>query len=782
MSIWLTTRFMRKNNYLHGSFIKLPDVDGYINSLNPGDTRDVIGRFPFSETGADIAVGCAREAFPAWHRLGTTERRNILQRFRMQLETSQEPLVAYLMRETGKPMWETQAEVVACIRHVEVSLDQGAQQLEPWRLTDLEGGCEFHPRGVAVVLGCYNLPLLTPVAQLVPALLAGNTIVFKPSKYTPAIGQLIAELIDRARLPRGVFNLVQGNGGSVGKRLAANPDVDILLMEGSIETGLDIRQTTLAQPWKRLVLNTCGRGTAIILDDADVDKAVYELISGAYLTTGQRRSSTARVIVTRPIAERVSNRLRQVIARLQIGHGYRNDIFFGPLISEKYRKAYLGWAEAMQQEGHTMLAMGERLDLDPPGYFVTPTLARVNPKVAREVASAELVVGPALEMQVVDDFAHAVEVHNQSRLGLVTSLFTRSVELAREARFLLRTGALNVNRSTISLSARLPLEGFGASSAGYPSGIYAARACSFPVAWLDDQRAFERSQLMPGIHWPEFQAEDDHPTRILPQYPAADEDGGEMTVSDLLIPQEDEVTPVVSSGAANANTASVSPAGSSAVGSSAVGTARTAMPQGPRGAVYPAASPQERPPARPLELPSNPQPPPADPLPPLVAAGSLADHGLPPLPPLLEDPFSVPWDALAAGTPVAPTAPSPLQSTGLGSDSSGVAPLTFHLPIQALPTGNARGDSLPAPAQGSLELPGFSDYGGHSEEQPLPPLDLNLGTDLNLASDSSDMPTITGIPAHGAQPRVVIFAGPGRSPSIDEDEVTPPMGIPPVRE
>lgn len=763
MSIWLTTRFMRKNNYLHGSFIKLPDVDGYINSLNPGDTRDVIGRFPFSETGADIAVGCAREAFPAWHRLGAQERRTILQRFRMQLETSQEPLVAYLMRETGKPLWETQAEVVACIRHVEVSLDQGVQQLDAWRLTDLEGGCEFHPRGVAVVLGCYNLPLLTPVSQLVPTLLAGNTVVFKPSKYTPAIGQLIAELIDRARLPRGVFNLVQGNGGSVGKRLAANPDVDLLLMEGSIETGLDIRQATLAQPWKRLVLNTCGRGTALVLDDADVDKAVYELISGAFLTTGQRRSSTARLIVTRAIADKIANRLRQVIARLQIGHGHRNDIFFGPLISEKYRKAYLAWTDAMQREGHTMLSLGERLELDPPGYFVSPTLVRVNPNVQRDVASAELVVGPALEMQVVEDFAHAVEVHNQSRLGLVTSLFTRSTELAREARFALRTGALNVNRSTISLSARLPLEGFGASSAGYPSGIYATRACSFPVAWLDDQRAFERNQLMPGVHWPEFQVDDDHPTRILPLGNVADEDGGEMTVSDLLIPQEEEVTPVVTS------------------------PPRPASAPVARGAVYPAPSSAEKTPVAPVERVGVGAG--AAAMSPSVSAsvsGSVSasvsaslpsDPVLPPLPPQLEEAFAIPVDVLVPQAPGA-VAHASTGSSGaafVSSGSSGVAPLTFHLPLQALQSEtDGYGAAPKSPLE--LELPGFSTYDEAAEEQPLPPLDLNL------AADTADMPTITGLMASSGQPRVVIFAGPGRNPSIDEDEVTPPMGHSPVKE
>jgi succinylglutamic semialdehyde dehydrogenase len=540
MSIWKTARFVRKGNYLHGSFIKQPEVDGYINSLNPGDLRDPIGKFPFSEASADIAVGCAREAFPGWHRSSLETRMLCLHRYRDQLAQSIEQITTYLTRETGKPGWESYAEVRATIKRIDVTLEDGLPLLEGWRLTELEGGCEFHPRGVVVVLGPYNLPLLSPNIHIISALLTGNVVVFKPSKYTPAVGQLIAEMIDRARFPRGVFNLVQGSGKVVGSRLAVHPEVDAVHLDGSLETAFELKKLTLEQPWKRLVLNTCGRGTAMVLDDADLDKAAYEIVVGAFLTTGQRRSSTTRIIATRAVADRLAARLTRLIEGLSVGHGFDEDVFIGPLISEASRRRFLLYLQATEEEGHAVLVRGGKLDLDPAGYYVRPALFRIDPAIPRKFLMGEEIVGPTLELHVVEDFNEAVAVHNRSRSGLVTSLFTRNDEHMREARYVLRTGALNFNRSTVSISARLPLEGQLGSSNGITMGLFAVRSCTYPLSYLEDDKPFDRSAIMPGIHWPELDDEDEE--EVTQSSVQEEEAIGERTVSDLLIPQEEEVT------------------------------------------------------------------------------------------------------------------------------------------------------------------------------------------------------------------------------------------------
>lgn len=782
MSIWHTARFVRKGNYLNGSFIKLPDVDGYINSLNPGDHRDTIGKFPFSETGADIAVGCARQALPGWHRLGLEARKAALLRYKTQLETSQELLSLYLTRETGKPLWETRSEVAVTIRQVDVTLEQGLPQLEPWRLHDIDGGCEYHPRGVVAVIGSFNLPLLAPNTHIIPALLAGNTVVFKPSKYTPALGQLISEMLDRARLPRGVFNLVQGNGATVGKRLVLNPDVDAIHLEGAVDTGLEIKQLTLHQPWKRLVLNTCGRGTAIVLDDADLDKAAHEIIAGAYLTAGQRRSSTARVIATKGIAPKLAMRLKQVMRRISIGYGLYSDVFSGPLISEKYRKVFLAYQEAIEQEGHEILVRGERLDLEPNGFYVKPALIRILPEIRREAPSSELIVGPALELQVAEDFQHAVQLHNESRLGLVTSLFTKRADMVTEARYALRVGALNVNRSTLILSTKLPLEGQSASGNGLPGGIFAVRSVSFPQAWIEDHHPFDRNTIMPGLKWPEFSVDDDDsPTRILKQEPAPEEDMGEMTISDLLIPQDDEVTPVLAPSNAAQTPAPAAlheppwtPEGTHAraEGANAHMSRTPDALEGPKKAgqgrsAEEASSSAASGPGAALDK--------SD----LDKSDLDGEH----TPTLRIHPQS---NASADGKSAVTAAPSP----GVLEE-----PATRQKAESAAAAGRSGHAARPSTAPPAYSPPPVEDEDALDETldmlPPLPPLPPLPEFDMDgmMIGDSVGASDASGAGFHAStgaganvQPRVVINSTYGRQPVIDEDEITPPMGMAPIKE
>ncbi len=508
MSIWENLAFVRKGNYLNGSFVKLPEVDGYINSVNPGDLEDRVGRFPFTKRAVNHAVRFAREAFPAWHRAGVEERANCLQRYRAALATNVDFVAWVISRETGKPRWEAHAEVLATIKRIDVTLAEGVPLLEGWRLKELNGGCEFHPRGVVAVLGTYSMPLQLPSIHIIPALLAGNTVILKPSKYTPAVGQVLAEMMDRARFPRGVFAMIQGNGKGVGARLAAHRDVDAVHLDGSLETAQQLQASLLKQPWKRQVLNTCGRGTAIVLDDAELDKAAYEVAYGACLTAGQRRSSTTRVIVTKGIADRFVERLAEGIDGMTIGSGLAQDVFLGPLISEAARRRFTVYQRGVEKEGHEVIRRGRRVKLDPDGYFVRPSIVRINPKVRRRYVTSEEIVGPALEVYVVSDFEEAVACHDRSMRGLVTSIFTTSRKMVEEARYRLRVGVLNWNRSTVIMSARLPLEGQRASGNGASMGIFAIRTCSFPMAYVDDARPFDPAGVMPGIAWPTVERED----------------------------------------------------------------------------------------------------------------------------------------------------------------------------------------------------------------------------------------------------------------------------------
>lgn len=519
--MWKTERPPRKGNYLHGSFIKLPEVDGYIQSVNPGNTRDQLGQFPYSLGSVDFAVECARSVQGRWHRTALGNRKLLLERYADALMGMKEALIAMIVREVGKPEWEADLELKATIKYIELVLEEGPSGLDPHHVPELDAMTERHPWGVCAVLGAFDRPLLSPNAHMVPALLAGNTVVFKPSRYAPVVGQLLAEAIDRAKFPRGVVNMVQGRGRQVGERLVAHPDVDAVMMHGADATARRIRRNLIDQPWKQLFCNTCSRGTAIVLDDAELDKAVYELVLGAYLTTGQRRSSTCRVLVTSRIADALIQRLTGVTNRLGIGYGFDDDVFMGPITSKRVRRRFLEFLQASVNAGMDLLTPSYPVEHHLPGYYVHPAVLYGSSLHLEREETSEHILGPVLEIYVVRDFAEAVELHNRSRNTAVTALFTRTVDYLHEARYLLRSQVINFNCSTVHLSSRLPLPGQERTEPRIGLATTLRRTAR-DVALYQDRKAFNPLSLLPGVRWPEV------PTAE--EAPAEDDEADETTL------------------------------------------------------------------------------------------------------------------------------------------------------------------------------------------------------------------------------------------------------------
>jgi acyl-CoA reductase-like NAD-dependent aldehyde dehydrogenase len=223
-------RLLRKGDYIYGSFLKPEVVDGYINGINPGDRADVLGRFPFSEQDVDDAIEYASQGARIWRRVPAPERAAALYRLREALLHLQEHLAILISRENGKPFWEARQEVDATVRLLDVLMEDGVGMLASMVVDEVGARMDRLPRGVVAILTPYNMPLLVPVSHSAMAILAGNSVVLKPSKFTPGVGQAVADLWDRCRLPRGVFNMVQ--------RLVVHPGIDMLLFTGSFETAM----------------------------------------------------------------------------------------------------------------------------------------------------------------------------------------------------------------------------------------------------------------------------------------------------------------------------------------------------------------------------------------------------------------------------------------------------------------------------------------------------------------------------------------------------------------
>jgi succinylglutamic semialdehyde dehydrogenase len=330
-------------------------------------------------------------------------------------------------------------------------------------------------------------------------LLAGNTIVFKPSEQAPYCAEIYSQCFAEAGFPAGVFNMIQGMGES-GRKLALHEGVDGILFTGSYEVGLRIKQETLSHYWKILALEMGGKNAAVVMEDADLDKAVYECLIGAYLTSGQRCASTSRLFLHEKIKDEFIEKFYQRAKKLSIGHWQTNP-FMGPLISEGAVEKYLRFQESAQREGAESLMRGKPLEVGSyRGFYVTPSIHEVKHFNPDSVYQKTEVFGPNVAIFSISDYEQSILPVNSTGFGLVASIFTKNKTLYERALLDYRVGLLNWNRSTNGASSRLPFGGMGKSGNDRPSAHFAIYYCSVPVASLEDTTAFDSAKVLPGMN------------------------------------------------------------------------------------------------------------------------------------------------------------------------------------------------------------------------------------------------------------------------------------------
>lgn len=490
-------RILRRGDYIWGAFVRPSGVDGYIVAMNPGDRTDVLGRFTFSVTSVDDAVGAAREGFRMWSGLTVGERVAAIQRYAEHLEEERDQLAVLITRETGKPIWEATEEVILSVRAVRALCKSAAQVCAPNVLREGMAWSSPEPLGVLGVICPFAFPLLKASSHLCAALLTGNTVVFKPSKFAPAVGQAIAERFDRCRLPRGTFNMVQGSGASVGIRIATHPGLDGLLFTGSHETAQTIQKALASRPELPVFFETGGKGSAVVLADADVDRAVYDLTVSAFLTSGQRHDNTGRAFVVRSHFEHFCEALTRRAQDLRIGYGFSEDIFMGPMISDVHRTRYREYARGLVTGGHMpLLEAGVAHVEDFRGFYVRPSLVWVND-------GAHLThepPGPLLQLYCVEDAEEAVALHEGQAYRGSTAVYGEpdGAEVA-EVLSRISSGYVSVNRGTVGAPLQLSSTGRGRSSRALPSGAKLMNFLVASKAVYVDRRPVDSSRAVPGI-------------------------------------------------------------------------------------------------------------------------------------------------------------------------------------------------------------------------------------------------------------------------------------------
>lgn len=448
-------------------------------SLDPA-SGDVIWTGPAaSEMDVQDAFKTAREAFEPWAALPFDTRREVVLRYRDLAVAAKDDMATLISRETGKLLWDSTGEGGALSAKVDISLT--AYEDRTGTLTREtafgEAALQHRAHGVMAVFGPYNFPAHLPNGQIIPSLIAGNTVVFKPSELTPAVGQALVELYEEAGFPKGVINLVQGGRDTGGAMLNA-PELDGLLFTGSPQTGAFFHKHFGGRPEIVLALEMGGNNPLIVWDVKDVEAAASLIAQSAFISSGQRCTCARRLIVPAGAAgEKIIDALCAYIDRLTLG-AWTDDTpaSLGPLVSAQIAKQVASKAKALEAQGAKTL---RRTEVATQGEaFVTPGLYDVT---GHDMPDEEI-FGPVLQVNRVSDWDAAIKAANHTRFGLAAGLISDDAALWDDFRARIRAGVVNFNRPTTGAASFLPFGGPGASGNHNPGAYYSADFCAWPMA------------------------------------------------------------------------------------------------------------------------------------------------------------------------------------------------------------------------------------------------------------------------------------------------------------
>ncbi|WP_292971919.1 succinylglutamate-semialdehyde dehydrogenase [Pantoea sp. UBA4549] len=444
---------------------------------------------------AQVSAACAaaRAAFPHWARLPFTARQAGVETFAALLEQHKTELAEIISQETGKPRWETLTEVQAMINKIAISVK--AYHARTGEQQSGESALRHRPHGVLAVFGPYNFPGHLPNGHIVPALLAGNCVVFKPSELTPLTAERTVQLWQQAALPAGVLNMVQG-GRESGQALAQAEQIDGVLFTGSAATGYHLHRQFAGQPEKMLALEMGGNNALIVEDPADIDGAVHIAIQSAFISAGQRCTCARRLLVKRGAAgDAFLQRLVAVCSRLQpAAWNAEPQPFMGSVISPAAAgQIYQAWQQRVALGGEVLLNMQWP---DRQRALITPGIIDMTHVSA---LPDEEVFGPLLQIIRYDDYSEAITLANATRYGLSCGLI--SPQRAQFDQLLLeaRAGIVNWNKPLTGAASTAPFGGIGASGNHRASAWYAADYCAWPMATLESSSLALPDTLSPGL-------------------------------------------------------------------------------------------------------------------------------------------------------------------------------------------------------------------------------------------------------------------------------------------
>jgi alpha-ketoglutaric semialdehyde dehydrogenase len=447
-------------NYIGGEWVDAASGQTF-ESTSPAN-GDAIGVFPKSgPEDVDRAVAAAKDAYEQWRLVPAPKRGEVLFRFAQLLADEKDDLTDLMTREMGKVKAEAAGDVQEAIDMAYYMGGEGRRlfgQTTPSELRDKFQMSVRMPVGVVGAITPWNFPIAIPSWKTLPAIVAGNTVVFKPATDTPALGERYVELFAEAGLPSGVLNIVHGGGGEVGQALVEHPDVRIITFTGSRETGVAVTKAA-ADGLKHVHLELGGKNAIIVMDDADLELAVDGIVWSAFGTSGQRCTAASRVIAHDGIYDKLASRIVSRVEQMRLGPGWEDDTDIGPVINKSALEKIHSYTEIGRDEGANLLTGGEVAAGNglEKGFYYRPTVFG-DVEAGMRIAQEEI-FGPTTALIRVRDLDEAIRVSNGVKYGLSSSIFTRDVNKAFRAMRDLDTGITYINAGTIGAEVHLPFGG-----------------------------------------------------------------------------------------------------------------------------------------------------------------------------------------------------------------------------------------------------------------------------------------------------------------------------------
>jgi succinylglutamic semialdehyde dehydrogenase len=490
-------KFKILGNYYGNSF-HLPAttgphaVENIITRFCPADLSLKLWEAPVDYRAVDSVIESANVGFKTWKKLASADRNNYLKKYQAEVTKRKDEIAIAIAYETGKPLWEAKTEAASIIAKVNVTIEDSLPRIAtkniPNIMPNTDGHIFFKPIGPSLIIGPFNFPCHLANGQILSALAAGNSIIFKPSEKTCYSAQILIECFHSAEFPTGVINFILGDG-EVARRLLKEKSIKGVFFTGSKEVGKKILDVTHHDLSKLVSLELGGKNTTIVHHDANLDHALHELLKSCFLTTGQRCTSTSIVAIQRNIHEEFISRFHEFSKKIIIDHpiDYIREPFMGPLIDLAAVDSYLLFMGMAKREGIQEIMRGKQIEKTKKGHYVSPSIHLSEKWNNDSMFLHSEIFGPNVTFIPYDTIEEGIKIANATEYGLAAAVFSKDINIFKTCVEEIDSGLINFNRSTVGASAKLPFGGVKNSGNYHPAALTTIDACVYQMSCLEVQ-------------------------------------------------------------------------------------------------------------------------------------------------------------------------------------------------------------------------------------------------------------------------------------------------------